>query len=448
LATKSGGFEPYRYVCVRCGEEVYIAAAHSEHVVPYFKHRNGNNNVECENYMGQYGEANANSHLRERNREEVELYFQLDTRTFCLGLRYSEDEINVYEESNAIFEIRESPTEKAFVSLPIDTMYFMPDAPTWIPIDRFSFSYYLSNTVDKTKHSPMFFRVQGQDGDKAKFVRSSVLYTNVQYCAVFPHSFIYRWDNPDLVIKAAFSFKTMGKQFVGVSLIIKRKTALLDAILSSWGYELESSEMLTLLWPPATLKNDVSIVDSDYAFLYSSFELLAHGNTNLDPGDINKVTNNVSRILVKPKAKIIRKNTEITIDKGKQFSHCFKELSITVITANTFTVSDDSTYFLFNSYGVRKLSKDQTVPLTPQSMIRRYSHGYLTGCVYPVIQKELTGKGLLIDILLHYRNTKVFDNDDFHSCALSKIASHYIDKCKVEGFINTAVQRLIKEGRL
>jgi len=53
LAAQSGGFEPYRYECACCGEEVYIAAAYSTSMVPHFRHRSGNNDVECENYLGQ-----------------------------------------------------------------------------------------------------------------------------------------------------------------------------------------------------------------------------------------------------------------------------------------------------------------------------------------------------------------------------------------------------------
>lgn len=42
LAAKSGGFEPYRYECACCGEEVYVAAAYSTSIVPHFRHRSGN----------------------------------------------------------------------------------------------------------------------------------------------------------------------------------------------------------------------------------------------------------------------------------------------------------------------------------------------------------------------------------------------------------------------
>ena len=53
LAAKAGSFEPYRYECAHCGEEVRLAAVGSISMVPHFRHRSGNSDVECELYLGQ-----------------------------------------------------------------------------------------------------------------------------------------------------------------------------------------------------------------------------------------------------------------------------------------------------------------------------------------------------------------------------------------------------------
>lgn len=60
-AAESGSTEQYRYECSCCGEEVYIAAAHSTSMVAHFRHRSGNNDVECENYLGNAGTLNTGS---------------------------------------------------------------------------------------------------------------------------------------------------------------------------------------------------------------------------------------------------------------------------------------------------------------------------------------------------------------------------------------------------
>lgn len=461
LAAKSGGFEPYRYECACCGEEVYVAAAHSASIVPHFRHRSGNNNVECENYMGQYGAINIDSRSRKSNRERVEFYFENSNKTFSLGLRFSGDEINAYEQHNVVFELKSSVAEQAFFTLPINNTNFAPDAPTLIPINKFSFSYFLSNTLNGTKrkyeffksgNTPIFFKLQGNDSDyKAKMVRGAVLYTNVTYLVVFQSQYSVPQEtrfSDEIHVDETFRFETMSRKFLGKVLTIKNKTAQIDALVLSWGYQLESSETLTLLWPPAAMVDDVSIIDSGYVFLYSSFELHAHGNINVHSEDIIRVTNEISKVSVKPKTKVFKKNAEIIIDKGEQHPYGFDEIHSTESSASTYTVPDDSTYFLFNRSGVKRLSKGQSVSLTPQGKIKRYYYNYLTDRIYPRQQEELTGELLLDDILSHYRCTETFDKSVFSSCALSKTASQYIEKCEASGLINTVAKQFIEEGRL
>ncbi|PHJ37374.1 hypothetical protein P378_16595 [Desulforamulus profundi] len=151
---------------------------------------------------------------------------------------------------------------------------------------------------------------------------------------------------------------------------------------------------------------------------------------------------------VKPKTKVFKKNAEIIIDKGEQHPYGFDEIPSTESSASTYTVPDDSTYFLFNRSGVKRLSKGQSVSLTPQGEIRRYYYGYPTDRIYPRQQEELTGELLLDDILSHYRRTEAFDKSVFSSCALSKTASQYIEKCEASGLINTVAKQFIEEGRL
>jgi len=461
LAAKSGGYEPYRYECACCGEEVCVAAAYSTSMVPHFRHRSGNNDVECENYLGQYGAISIESRSRKSNRERVEFYFENSNKTFSLGLRFSGDEINAYEQHNVVFELRSSAAEQVFFTLPINNTNFAPDAPTLIPINEFSFSYFLSNTLNGTKrkydffksgNTPTFFKLQGNDSDyKAKLVRSAVLYTKVPYFVVFKSQYSVPQEvrfSDEIHVDETFRFETMGRKFSGKVLTIKNKTAQIDALVLSWGYQLEASETLTLLWPPAALVDDVSVIDSGYAFLYSSFELQAHGNINVHSEDIYRVTNGVSKVSVKPKTKVFKKNAEIIIDKGEQHPYGFDEILSTEISASTYTVSDDSTYFLFNRSGVKRLSKGQSVSLTPQGEIRRYHYGYPTDRIYPRQQEELTGELLLDDILCHYRHTEAFDKSIFSPCALSKTASHYIERCEASGLINTVAKQFIEEGRL
>ena len=151
LAAQNGGFERYRYECACCGEEVYLAASNSTKMVPHFRHRIGNNDVECENYLGQYGAISIDSRSRKSNRERVEFYFENSNKKFCLGLRFSADEIQSYEQQNVDFEFRTNTSALPFYTLPINQIHFTPDIPTPISLNNFSFSYYLSNTLNDKK---------------------------------------------------------------------------------------------------------------------------------------------------------------------------------------------------------------------------------------------------------------------------------------------------------
>lgn len=463
LAAKSGGLEPYRYECAHCGEEVRLTAINSISMVPHFRHLNGNNDVECENYMGQYGAISTDFSSRKSKNERAEFYFDNSTKLFYLGLRFSDDEIAAYEQLTTTFELRASAQEQAFFTLRINGRNFSPDVPTMIPIQKFSYNYFLSNTAyginrkyeifkNSSSNAPTFFKIQGNDNDyKAKLVRSSILYTNVPYFVAFQSKYSSPWDShlpSDIKVYDIFRFQTMGRKFLGKTLTIKAKTDIVDSLLMSWGYQLEASEALTLLWPPASMVDEVSLISSNYAYLYSSFKLQAHGNINVHSNDIRRIANGISRVSINARMKVYRKNAEVVIDKGKRHSVSFDQIKIEEIQATTYTVSDDSTHFLFNSSGVVPLIKGQSFSLTPDSVIRRYLFGYMNGCIYLPRRTELTGERLLKDVLAYYKRTEAFTWDDFDSIELSQIAFRYIESCEESGLINSAVKHFIEGGRI
>jgi hypothetical protein len=461
LAAENGEFEPYRYECSCCGEEVYLAAPYSTRMVAHFRHRSGNNDVECENYLGQYGAISTDSRPRTNNRERVEFYFDNRTKTFSLGLRFSADEIQGYEQQNVDFEIRIEDSVRPFYALSINNIHFASDVPTLIILNNFSLHYYLSNTLSGIKRKydflkpgniPTFFKLQGNDSDfKGKLVRGTAVFTNVQYLVIFhdQHSIPQSIRLPDeVLVNDKFSFETMGSKFLGMTLSIQTKTACIDKLLDSWGYLLETSETLTLLWPPAPVINDVNIITSDDAFLFASFELQAHGNINVHSKDISEVNEKVYRVSVKPKTTIFKKNAEIVLEKLEQPLDSYSVLTTSASTVSKFTVSNDGPYFLFNSFGVTLLKDGQVVFMTPQSVIVRYECNYPTGYIYPCGQKEWVGDKLLEDILMHCKRTEAFDSNLFMLLSLSDTASRYIDKCKSSGLINSVVKQSILEGSL
>lgn len=458
LAAQNGGFEPYRYECACCGEEVNLAAAYSTSRVPHFRHRSGNNDVECENYLGRG--ISIDSRSRKSNRGRVEFYFDKSNKTFSIGIRFGSDEIDFYEQQNVAFELRTSTTEQAFITIPINKTNFAADFPTRIPLNKFSYFYFSSNTLNNKKNPhelfkpsnrPTFFKILGNESNyTAKLVRG-VLYTNVQYFVTFNSQYSIMRDirfKEEIEVDGTFSFETMGRKFLGTVLSIKEKSARVEALVSSWGYKLEASQSLTLLWPPAIITDDTTVIFSDYAFLYSSFELQARGNINVHSEDIIKVTKGVSKISINAITKIFRKDTEMILIKDKLNSPVLDAITVTESHANTYIVPDNSSYFLFNRLGVKPLSIGQTVFLTPKSEIRCYSSSYLISRIIPCSQGELTGEFLLVDILAHYKRTEVLEASAFRSYNLSDTASLYLNECEASGLINSVAKQFIEEGRL
>jgi hypothetical protein len=461
LAARSGGFEMYRYECVHCSEEVRLAAATSTSMVPHFRHRSGNNDIECEKYLGQYGAINPDYNSRNSRNERAEFYFDSNTKMFSLGLCFNENEIAMYQEANAVFEMRVSTREQAFYTLSINDRNFLPDMQRAVPIEKFSFSYYLSNTLNninrkynlfKKDATPIFFKIQGDSSTyRAKMVRSTILYTGVTYFVARQTQYSLPQDYylpSEIETLSAFRFETMGRKFLGKILTIKNKTTSVDSLVTSWGYQLEASETLTLLWPPASQRNDIAITNSGYVYLFSSFILEPHGNINVHPEDIKRCTDDVSRVSIYSKVKVYRKNAEIEISNEKTASVSYDALPITETYTSVYEVPDDNIYYLFNQSGVTTLSQGQEIFLTPGSFVRSYQHGYLDEIIYPERRYGLTGESLLKDILAHYKRTEPLSLDAFASLEFSELALTYIEKCIEAGVINSAAKRLIEEGRL
>lgn len=461
LAARSGGQEPYRYECAHCGEEVRLAAAGSTSMVAHFRHRSGNNDVDCESYLGQYGAISIDSRSRKSRTERAEFYFDSSTKMFYLGLCFSENEIVTYEEESAKFELRVAAQEQAFLVLRINNISFLPDTPRMLPIERFSYSYFLSNTLNNVKRrydffkkdgSPTFFKIQGNDTDyRARLIRSTILYTDVLYFAVVEaqHSFPQASYLPSgIEMTDTYRFETMGRRVLGQVLTIKNKTADVETLFASWGYQVEASETLTLLWPPAVQINEVSAIYSNNAFLFSSFALEPHGNINVHSTDIQKITSSVSKVSVHSRVKVFRKNAEIIIDEENAYLPYYETLPTEEDHTQVYTVPNDGTYYLFNRSGALPISEGQTVSLTPGSVIKRYHSGYLDGVIYTAKKNELAGESLLNDLLAHYKRTEVLFLDSFAALCLSDTASRYIEECIETGVINSAAKRFIEEGRI
>ena len=157
LAAQNSADEPYRYECACCGEEVFVAAKYSNSMVAHFRHRSGNNDVDCENYLGKYGLVSVKHKSQKRDREKVEYYFNSTTKCFYIGLRFNEDEILNYESGNVKLEIRTRKDVDPFFIQKIDRTEFCSNYTKMVILEAFSPVYYISNTFNSNKRAHIIF---------------------------------------------------------------------------------------------------------------------------------------------------------------------------------------------------------------------------------------------------------------------------------------------------
>ncbi len=463
-AAKSGGFEPYRYKCAYCWEEVHLCAADSRNKATHFRHRSGNNNVECDNYLSNRNTVISNALSHRNARDKIEFYFSNSTKLFSIGIRFNADEISIYEQNGASFQVRTSHTAKPLISIPIKSSRFYPSISELLPISEFSWEYYVSSSNDSKPHKselfrkdsrgylyPSFFKIQAQGDNsdfRAKLVSSDTLYTNTQYLIVFTHSYHTLSFQYDVQVDKIIRFKTMGRDFSGVVVVFTQKTARVEQQLRLWKYKLETNETLMLVWPPSPMVNESMLICTDYAYLFSTFKLQAHGNINVHSDDIVSLGNGISKVSINGRTKTYKKNAELVLEKCEETSYEYDTISVSKEISKKYVASDDGAY-LFNRYGVSPMSKGTSVLLTLGSEVRHYSFGYLDSIITVANDSvTLTDDRLLQDILMHYKKTEVFNCVHYELLEFSHIFFRYIESCRKTGLINSAVKRFIEEGRI
>lgn len=463
-ATKSGGFEPYRYECACCWEEVRLCAADSRNQATHFRHRSGNNNVECENYLVNRSVIISNALSRKNVRDKIEFYFSCESKLFSIGIKFSAEEIAEYEKSTASFQVRDAYSAEPTISIPIRRSRFLPDVSELIPINQFSWEYYISSTNDSKQRKyeifrkdgrdilyPSFFKIQANGDDdsfQAKLVRTETLYINTPYLILFTHQYYTLSFQNDVQVGKVMMFRTMGRDFAGVVVTFINKTQRVEQQLSKWKYKLEVNETLTLLWPPSPQVDDTMLIKTKHAYIFSSFEMQAHGNINVNSEDVVGLGAGVWKVTISNRTKVYKKNAELILSNFEDIASEYDVILVEQVTAREYKAQDGASY-LFNRSGVSPLSNGMVATLTTESEVRHYSFGYLDRLVRRGSNSVVrNGEQILSDILIYYKRYEAFNWGDFESLELSSLAIEYIESCEKAGRINSAAKYFIQEGRI
>jgi len=460
LAVQDCGHEQYRYVCTYCGEEAFIAALFSKKQSVHFRHRNGDNDKDCPFYLGGFNDSSISSQLNQLKKnayERVDFYFDCANKVFKIGLRLSVSEIQEYENHKISFELRTNNSSEPFATIKVNATNFLSDELTLIPINAFSLDYHLSNTYNKQnrtysvfkRKTPTVFKVLGnEDVFNARMVQGKTLFTNTRYFVLFQSGHPIQLSHEGMDISDPLQVDTMGNSFTGIIIKIQNKTSRVESLVNSWGYELEESDTLTLLWPPATFSDDIANVRGNSVFLHTSFTLRAQNNISVKSIDIQQICENVTNISFNTGFRVFRRNAEIQIRYEKSQDSTYDENKSHTNITRCFTVLGDFSYFYFGMDGVLPLRVGQIVNMTQQSMIKGFNSSYLCKTILPLPHTELAGQDLLADILAHSKRVEPLVTEVFNSLQLTDLAMEYTSECEAAGRISSVVKQYILEGKL
>ena len=446
--------EAFRYECLCCGEEVFLAAQDSVYKATHFRHRSGNNDKDCELYLGQYSVSPSSPLKRNKKANRVEFYYNNIHKGFYVSFRFSEAEIAAYESLGVCLEVRSSRSLRPFLLQEINHTNFHDDSPEKYMLEMYASSYYISNTLNNIKREyslfgttgPTFFKIQGEDTDYiAKYIKSKSLYTNVKYYIAWPGqntAQIRLAKVPGVEIDELQQFKTMNNCMVwSLVATFTDKNPQLDALLQTWGYTLSTSEELTLLWPPSYENDETLYVSSNKVFVFSSFVLQAHGNTNVPSHAIHKVDDNITEIEISEKLRILKKNVEMTV-VTTEFDSEYISQNVKHVTTEKFIVPESGKFYRFSSRGVEKLSSGQVVFLTETSSVIEYCGNYVS-TVITLPKGETTLTQRMLDALAYYWVSVPFEEKkEGH---YPEVIARYLHESKVKGCINKAVSTLLEE---
>jgi hypothetical protein len=447
-----------RYQCLCCGEEVYLAAVESNERSPHFKHRKGNNDTECERYLGQPGAVEQYVLLRKRKQKNIEFYFNRDRMTFEICASFTEEELQAYEKENSRMTVSSKYYTEPFLDIPINKGAFIPGGKSYFTITEFSTEYIVSfnsgvnrcNYPDVMRNTEKIniFRVSMQDEHCRRQI-SSLIYTNTEYIGISENeAALQELASLDSVIseESPFSFATENKVFYGLNFSVKRAEFSSLHFFRKHDYQIETSESFDILWPPVYTKDSRFICTGDTVYVHSSFELIPHGNMSVVDTCSKKISMNVLKLHIDDEVIIYEKNIDICIQKemgGEMETVTEKPV---IIYSDRYTVSRQYDYFLFDQNGCTRLTPGAIIYLSESDRIVGYKNGHIKAFVCAHPKEKPDTRQLINDILKYHPQSEAFDPDHFMDITTDETVLVYLENCYRSGRINTVVKRYIKEG--
>lgn len=455
-AALNRGFEPYRFECLYCGEEVRLAAPFSNRKSTHFRHLHGNNDKECESYSGPgFSQLLGRNGARHRS-ELADIYYSESRKGFILKVKLSSEEIDLHESNNESLGIKTHKAGDTIKSVSINRANFIPDAYIPFALEQYAEKYYVSIGNGPLREydfipsdTVVLFRVFGdEDSFLAKRIRSSdketVIYTNTKYLAISTEkSRLEEFrEKLSLLNKDIDVFKTMkGKLFYSLEVYIETSDNQIEESLEAYRYRLEKNESVVIIWPPCFESKGVRICDEEDVYVYSSFGFKPHSGNNIDEDMLEHIDDCIDRIAITKDIKIYRKNNEIVISH-METEHKEYITEFDTSYANVYRTPEDGDTLLFDGDEVVLLNPGQQLFLSEGMIIRRYKNNMLIEVVYPIKKAERTKAERIEEARKYYRfqsaiNVQAYENiDELKKCITD------------DGKCNAAIIQLYKRGMI
>lgn len=450
--------ERFRYQCLCCGEEVYLAAADSTTKSPHFRHRRGNNETDCERYLGQQGALEHYLSIRKHSKKHIGFYFNIEQKIFEISLTFSSEEIEKFHADGNKLSLYAKYHADAFFTMPINKENLIPDVYNYYMLDEFANDYYVSydNSDTKVKYPDVIRRdfklnIYRINLTNSHYKRntSDILYTNCRYLAVSENEdyitelvHLHCVENEDDI----FSFITQGKQFFAVKFVINFVDYYLKLYFRNHDLSVECSEVMDILWPPVFLRDNVFVSNSEKLCISTSFEFIPHGNIDSNEMKVKNICENVFELSFDEKVSIVEKNVECRIVKEERELSNSNFEKPERIYANTYTIPEVYDYFLFDKNGCTPLLAGTKIYLSDRDHILGYKNGHVKIIILAVEKKELDKEALIQGIIKYHPQEELFEPDDFMNILVDENVLSYIESCYRNGKINTVIKRYIKEG--
>lgn len=447
----------FRYQCLCCGEEVYLAAADSRERSPHFRHRRGNNDTQCERYLGQPGAVEHFLNLRRRKQEHIEFYFNKDRMKFEICIYFTEKDIQEYEKDKSKMMIFTKYYGNPFLIIPINKENFVPDRKNYFILTDFSMEYFVSfnsginrliySNIIKTTEKITIFKVNMQD-EHCKLKTSSFLYTGNVYIGISRSEEAIQEliSLKDVSSEEKFSFTIENKIFYGVQFYITKIENQIYYFFKKHDYKIETSEEFDILWPPIYTRNLQSISTKSPVYVYSSFKLIPFENMNTKDALTEDIGENIIKINIDNEIKIHEKNIDICIKKERKTEQNIVVKEPEIMYYDRYTVSNQYDYFLFDKNGCSRLIPESKIYLSENDRIVGYKNGHIKEIIYAYQKEKINVKQLIEDIQKYHPQSEKFEFDDFMGIKTDDAVMSYLEKSYRKGRINTVAKRYIKEG--